>query len=132
MFKRWMARRQARYDLKTAKLLRAASDYMQDHGYVQGRFGKDGGARCLIGALGSVEGKNPAQAVYISGWRTVRALEPVGGEQYLIRWFDGLRFEWAWDRSGHWEPFIHKVYERLNNKALELELNAYAVLGGKK
>jgi class 3 adenylate cyclase len=45
--------------MNVAEQLRAAAQYIREHGWTRRGFGLHGGPRCMIGAIGSVLGIDP-------------------------------------------------------------------------
>jgi hypothetical protein len=103
-------------DLQTARVLRAASIYLQTRGWIQYELGSNGGPRCMGGAICSATGLDEIAVKGSYDSDTILHICAVlGFENFGVgRWND---------QPGR---TIEEVLDRLESTALALEVRALA------
>jgi hypothetical protein len=95
-------------DLRTAKDLRAAADYLRTHGWCRFDYGYDGGPACLTGAI----------VIVSSGGMDLKL--GLQGDAYRVMKEQGFTTRWN-DCAGR---TVEQVLEGLESTALALEVRA--------
>lgn len=102
-------------DLQIARDLRSAANYLRNHGWSKQDFGRDGEARCLAGALCSVQRDRTGVVgmLFRSHWPAAEAMGFESGFAMV-----GPIAHW---NDAKWRT-LNEVLDRLESTALALEI----------